>query len=298
MATAVKERSTQSRNVTKAHEVRSVTHEEIISLGDTLFQKAIKQQKQFFCQQLSEFECKLTQQLRKERDKELKLLDEQHQERIEQLRIKYLDLQNSALKEEALKVQDIMSKKASIIVEETVLEGQKKLNAALLKARKDFDEEKKRSVKETILKQQNIAIESEIKNQEKHKKAMKVLNKEWEMKMKIQFRTHETQIEEVSEEIKNNMESAFKERLECELNKLNEKHNDEIESIRNETRLVQSEKEKCDEEINVLTENINKLNDNNQKIMKAFQEFVNSSPGFEDGQSDYLLQKLITTNAS
>ena len=78
-----------------------------------------------------------------------------------------------------------MKKVAIELVESQVLEGQKKLDAALMKARDDFDAEMDLAIKDTVQKQKEVERERERCQELAHKKHIIDLEEEWKNKMEV-----------------------------------------------------------------------------------------------------------------
>lgn len=96
-----------------------------------------------------------------------------------------LFFQNIALKQEAKRVEEIMNNKAMDLVRKTQLEGQRKLDEALVEARKRFDREKEDAIKETVRKLQK-EFDGRLKaEQQENKKEIEKLNQEWNDKITV-----------------------------------------------------------------------------------------------------------------
>ena len=78
-----------------------------------------------------------------------------------------------------------MTKKATELVERTQLEGQKKLDEALIEARAHFDVEKRESVEEVLRKEQSENEERMADQRLYHQKEIEKLNREWTAKLQV-----------------------------------------------------------------------------------------------------------------
>ena len=84
-----------------------------------------------------------------------------------------------------MRVKDIMTKQTTQLLQETILEGQKRLDEALVKARAEFDTEKEIAIEETIKSQRQIAYQEQLEQEKVHKGIVDKLNREWERRLKV-----------------------------------------------------------------------------------------------------------------
>ena len=78
-----------------------------------------------------------------------------------------------------------MNNKATKRVKKTRLDGQRKLDEALVEARKQFDREKQEAIEETVRKLQKDFDVRLKEEQYENKKLVEKLNKEWEDKITV-----------------------------------------------------------------------------------------------------------------
>jgi len=86
---------------------------------------------------------------------------------------------------EVKRVEEIMNSATTELVEKTRLEGQKRLEKALMVARVRFDKEKRECVKDAI---GNIQCDFDVlieKERESHRENVDELNKSWKIKTKV-----------------------------------------------------------------------------------------------------------------
>lgn len=86
-----------------------------------------------------------------------------------------------------MRVKDIMTKQTTQLLQETILEGQKRLDEALVKARAEFDIEKEIAIEETIKSQRQIAYQEQLEQEKLHKGILDRHNREWERRLKVCF---------------------------------------------------------------------------------------------------------------
>lgn len=86
-----------------------------------------------------------------------------------------------------MRVKDIMTKQTTQLLQETILEGQKRLDEALVKARAEFDIEKEIAIEETIKSQRQIAYQEQLEQEKLHKGILDRHNREWERRRKVCF---------------------------------------------------------------------------------------------------------------
>ena len=84
-----------------------------------------------------------------------------------------------------MRVKNIMTKQTTQLLEETILEGQKKLDEALVRARAEFDIEKEGAIEESIKSQRQIAYQEQLEQEKVHKGIIDRVNGEWERRFKV-----------------------------------------------------------------------------------------------------------------
>jgi len=141
----------------KAAQLQVTTHDQIINVGQQVFQKEIDNQQRVFNEMLRNRENELRKQYENEKENALQLLRDEQALNIQKIKDESLKQQDRALKSEARRVEAIMKKQANVLVEEKIMEGQKKLEDALFKARENFDHEKDNTIKQAIRQQEKIA---------------------------------------------------------------------------------------------------------------------------------------------
>lgn len=293
MAAAIKQRTKRNEITTKASEIQTLLHQQIIEVGGDVFKRNTERQQELFDTYLSKHEERLLGRLDEQKNHALNELRQQHAQDIERIKMEYAELQNIALKQEAKRVEEIMNDKAMELVKKTQLEGQRKLDDALVEARKRFDREKEEAIKETVRKLQKEFDGRLKEEQQDNKKDVEKLNEEWNEKITQNNEECTKKLLDELEKQRNQLDKLHEENTTRKLNELEEEHKRTIEECQSQIRETEIKNEQLSNEITQLNDDLSGMKHSMKIVMESFREFVESCPGFEEGQADFLLDNII-----
>lgn len=277
----------------KAVEIQAATHVEIISVGNDVFQKNNEKQWEQFNTKLKKHELDLIQILEGEKKAALEQLRLEHEMNIEKLKLHYNDMMDNALKEEAERMRDIMDKIATTSLEEERLEGQRKLDESLKKAREDFDVEKAEAIIQVTLEHEKKQKIREKQLEDEHKANIEKITNEWKEKLKVQARKELLNKNETLEYEKEAAKKRFDVRLEEALREQGNRHEEEVARLNQCIENEKLEGVRLQNEIQSLNDSIDKKKQDLKNVLAAFQKFVDQTPGFSPGQSEFILDNLV-----
>ena len=85
----------------------------------------------------------------------------------------------------------------------------------------------------------------------------------------------------------------FEQELQSELSKIDAKHKKTVAVLNNELDDMRKSNNNLEIEIQVFEVKLKEMHANMKKVLEAFQGFVDATPGFYKGQSEFVLQNLI-----
>lgn len=279
----------------KAAQLQKATHQEILSVGQQVFQNEMDTKENQFADILRQREQEVLTICEQEKQEALQMLREEQAINIKKVKEDAIKLQDAALKSEAKRVEAIMKKIATQLVEEKMLEGQRKLEEALFRARENFDIEKEETVQLTIRQQEKIALIAKEAEDEIHRKHIKRVNSEWKLKIEEALQKLRVQMDgEMCVALREQREANEAQRV-IEIAALQRRHADEIAEWNARVNEQMERNAELRDEITAAAEQHKQMEDRIVQVLEAFQNFVDSVPGFsgEDGQSDFLLHGLI-----
>lgn len=95
------------------------------------------------------------------------------------------------------------------------------------------------------------------------------------------------------EKQRNQLDKLHEENTIRKLNELEEKHKRASEECHNQICDTESKNEQLSNEIAQLNDDLSGMKHSMKIVMESFREFVESCPGFEEGQADFLLDSII-----
>lgn len=277
----------------KAAEIQAVTHQSILGVGDTVFQKNNELQNVKFNTTLQAQQAKLMKRLNEEKDSALQDLSHEHKDNLDKLQDQYNEMMDKALKEEAQRLQAIMDKIAMASLEEEKLEGQRKLDESLKKARIDFDVEKAEAILQVTLEHEKAQKVREEELLADHEAECERLNAEWSEKMQI---LSEKAILHEKERLEYELEMAkqkFDKQMEEALLEADQKHQDVVTSLNEAIEKEKQDGAALHSKIDSLDATIETRKQELRHLLQTFQEFIDRTPGFSSGQSEFVLHQLL-----
>ena len=95
------------------------------------------------------------------------------------------------------------------------------------------------------------------------------------------------------EKQRNELDKWHEENTTRKLNELEEEHNCAIDECHNQIKDTESKNEQLSNKIAQLNDDLSEMKHSMKIVMESFREFVESCPGFEEGQADFLLDNMI-----
>lgn len=274
-------------------QLQKSAHQEILSVGKDVEKKSDQQQQEAFEIRVNEkimivkTEC--------EADKELAIreLRVKFEKDVENVRKDALELQNKALKREAKRVEEIMDKRASALVKDAVLEGQRNLDTALVRAREKFDKEKEVAVQNAIADQQHIAALNREELDMQHQRDMENNNREWQDKLEKELESLTELMNKKNEAEKKQLQMENEEQMNRLVAKNSKERLQELQKVTNTFNQEQKTNLELRATIQKMEDHNLELNERIKTLVKTFQGFIESVPGFSDGQADFMLKDVI-----
>ena len=277
----------------KVVQLQKSAHQEILLVGKDVERKSDNQQQEEFGLLLEAKIKEVMEECEAEKESALNELKKQFDRDVENAKKEALALQNKALKREAKRVEEIMDKRANGLVNDAVLEGQKNLDLALVKARENFDKEKEEAVKDTIAKQQAIATKNKEELNQQHQNEMDENNKSWQDKLEKELENLRISMTKKAEEEKKLLQKENDKKTKELLDNTNNKHQEEIQKVTDQLNQEQNTNDELRATIKEMEDENLELNNRIKTLVKTFQGFIESVPGFGDGQADFMLIDII-----
>jgi len=278
----------------KTVDFRAATHKDLLTVCNVVLEKDKKWQTEEFNAIFQAQQKELVERLAKEKKMELDNLKSEHKLHIEKLQQQNLEMMNEELKAEADKMKDLMHKSIALTIEDGKLEGQKQLDESLKEACMSFEKERSETMRRVIMEHKMLQVLKAQQLKVGYDKEIEKLEAEWNEKLNMQAEKASAHEKETLDRELEITRKKFNVRLEEALLEANKKHTQEENELKKCLENEQLNGASLRKEIQHLNSSIAKLKTDLEKSLQSFQNFIEGTPGFNAGQSGFILDHLLS----
>jgi len=293
MATAVEQLGKEPTIRTKSAQIKTLIHKQIIDVGEDVYKRTSERQQQLFDDYLLKHESNLLQKLDQQKQKALNDQRQKHHADLKRIKDEYLKLQEAAIKEQGKRVEKLMNERTDRLLEKKQLDGQRRLDEALVEAREKFNSEKKECIDNLIRKLQKEFDQRMKEEQNLHKENVRTLNGEWKTKLQKNNEDNAVKLLDELEKQRLELDEYHVKETKRQMDALETLHQGELADCEKDIQEKKKENEELSEEIVKLKGDLGEMKHSMRLIMETFRDFIESCEGFGEGQADFVLDHLI-----